>query len=140
MPTLVEFVPRFEDWLSAASKPLSPAIEKHKIPMAKNYLFGWPEIASCLDQKNDDAFQKRIKGLHEKHPSPIAFGGRGTPPKVERSNLIKWWNSLEAIWHELDQRSTNRKESVADSYEHGRDGTVIPGIAGHEKQRRIPKN
>jgi hypothetical protein len=106
----------------------------------KEYSFGFADIAQALGRNNDEAFQKRIKNYHKRFGSPIVFGCSGEPPKVERSKLIKWWNSLEDRWREIEQRESNRMASVSDSYKHGRDATAIPEIKGHEKQRRPRKS
>jgi len=113
-----------------------PTSEGERWPKPKKYANGWEAIASALEQHNDGAFQKRIKQLHERYPSPIQFGGPGTPPFVEQRKLIEWWNSLENRLSEVQSRRDDQRQSTAEGHAFGRDGVVIPEIQGHEKKRR----
>ncbi|MBN2290918.1 MAG: hypothetical protein JXM70_00750 [Pirellulales bacterium] len=113
--------------------------KKIKPAEPKNYCFGWPEIAVVLKQSNDEKFQKRIKSLHERYPSPIVFGGVGMSPRVEQLKLIEWWNSLEKRWEEIKQKKLDKDASVAESYQYGRDETVVPDIQGHVIRKRGSK-
>jgi hypothetical protein len=96
----------------------------------------WREILDAVGQPNDDEMRNRVRNLNDIHDGPIIFGGRGSQPKVEQSKLIKWWNGLEDRFHELAARVVDKKATVAAKHNYGRDDTVVPDIAGHEKQRR----
>lgn len=102
-------------------------------------LFGWADIAEAVGQKNDEAFQKRVKALHARIQSPIVFGGQGKPPTVDRAKLLSWWNTLADRLAELESRRRDSKETTRDTYKHGRDGIVVPDIGGHVKKRRTKR-
>jgi hypothetical protein len=122
-------------------KPQDDGIENDSaLPKPKKYATGWAEIASTLQQQNDEAFQKRIKQLHSRHPGPIQLRGRGKQPIAEQRKLIEWWNSLEERFGEVQARSISRTQSTAHKYSYGRDGVVIPEIKGHERRRRRSQN
>jgi len=123
-----------ESWRQAANPDDLP------LPKPKHYANGWAAIASTLEQHNDAAFQKRIRVLHSKYPSPIQFGGKGFQPTAEKRKLIEWWNSLEERFSEIQSREINRQHSTARKHSFGRAGSVIPEIQGHETKRRPGKN
>jgi hypothetical protein len=100
----------------------------------KNYLFGWAAIASAVGQHNDSSFQKRVKAWHRRYGSPIVFG-EGSPRAVHE-DLVCWWNDLQKRWSEVEQRRQDASGSVADTYQYGREETVVTEIRGHVKKRR----
>jgi hypothetical protein len=104
----------------------------------KMYLNGWREILGALELSNDKEKREWVRNLNdsEKTSGPILSPGRGVPPKVEKSKLLAWWNSLEKIWEASNQRMNDRQATVTGSHEYGRRGDVIPDIAGSTKKRR----
>jgi len=132
-----EFRPRRldqdEDLDQDANKPETPAVED-QAPV--EYLMNWREILDELKQKNDDEKRDRIRRLNNMHGGPIIFPGRGTQPTVDKAKLVAWWNGLEDRLRELEQQQTDRQATVADQVNYGKDGTVVPDIAGGVKKRR----
>jgi hypothetical protein len=120
--------------LDGAEQPAEPATPSEP----KDYVFGWAEITAALKQINDEAQHKRIRNLHASFPGPIIFGKQGTPPKVDRSKLIDWWNVLEDQWQKSERRQKDIEATVEDSHPYGRTGTVVPDIGGHERKKREP--
>jgi len=107
-------------------------------PVPKVYLTGWAEITDAVGQRNDDTSVKRIKRLADMvGDCPISYGGKTV--LVERDKLIEWWNSIESRLEELNNRRRDVEETTKQSHSHGRDGEVVPGIAGSVKKRRQRK-
>lgn len=120
-----------------ALDPLTEAAaNRANVSAAKNYLWGWVEIAKELGQKNDETFQRRLRDMHDRIPSPIVFRGQGSPPMVDRAKLIEWWNSLEERLQELTQMTSDRRATTKAAYPHGRNEIVLPDLKGHVKRRR----
>ncbi|MGA2257348.1 MAG: hypothetical protein ABSG53_22045 [Thermoguttaceae bacterium] len=100
------------------------------------YLMNWREILDELKQKNDEEKRTRIRRLNDMHDGPIIFPGQGAQPTVDKAKLLPWWNGLEDRLRELEQQQADRQATVADQVNYGKDGTVVPGIAGGVKKRR----
>jgi len=100
------------------------------------YLMNWREILDELGLKNDEEKRDRIRRLNTMHGGPIIFQGRGAQPTVDKVKLVAWWNGLEDRLRELEQQQADRQATVADQVNYGKDGTVVPGIAGGVKKRR----
>lgn len=105
----------------------------------KDYLFGWADVAKAVSQKNDEPFRKRVKKLHVEYPSPLIFGGAGKPPTAVKDEFVQWWNELEEHFRTAAERQRDKDATVAETYQHGRDETVVPGVQGHVKHRRGQK-
>ena len=58
---------------------------------------------------------------------------------VDKAKLVVWWNDLENQLLERDPRQVDTKATVQGQYDHGRNGKVVPDIAGHVKNRRRKK-
>lgn len=102
----------------------------------KKLLFGWPSILDALNQRNDKSSRDRVSRLNKSSDGPIKQGTQGKQPVVDRDRLIPWWSGLEARHANSVQRETDKEATVSKSYEHGRDGEVVPDIAGHVLKRR----
>ncbi|MFH1266903.1 MAG: hypothetical protein ABIK89_14335 [Planctomycetota bacterium] len=106
------------------------------LPPPKIYCMSWREILDALELKNDPANRSRLRSLNDMHDGPMMFLSQGGQPKVERSQLIEWWNRLEDRFHESTARKGDRKATVAAQHNYGRDEIVVPDIAGSVKRRR----
>lgn len=100
----------------------------------KRYLMNWPEILACLREPKDK--QSAIVKLNRDYDGPIVIPGQGHQPKVEKSKLLAWWNSLESRFEESEQRKRDQQATVANRYSHGKSGEVVPDIGGDIKHRR----
>ena len=104
--------------------------------LPKKLLFGWPEILDALTLTNDDTSRNRVSRLNDAHSGPIIVGSQGKQPMVDADKLIPWWNNLERLHAESVQHTTDKAATVAESYQHGKEGEVVPAIAGHVQERR----
>jgi hypothetical protein len=111
-----------------------PASGKNETP--KDYLFGWSEIMKRLGRTDTELERKRIVRLNGSFKGPLIVEGPGSPPKVDGKELVEWWNGLESDWEERKQHEADARETAAEQYPHGRDGTVAPEISGHVKKRK----
>jgi hypothetical protein len=102
----------------------------------KDYLLSWREILFALKLKNTRDRQRLVRRLNHFHCGPILFTGAGSQPRAVKDNLLTWWNALEHVWKASEQTRTDAQESTREQYDCGRDGTVVPDIAGHVKRRR----
>lgn len=134
---------RWREWfkkqMRMMAKPPAGPVGGTRTQRPKIYLLGWNEILDCLDRKDDQSERSRIRRLNETHEGPIVFPGKGAQPKVEKSKFVEWWNSLEARFQELEQRASDKKHTVSHQHEFGKDGTVVPDIAGSVKKRKRRK-
>jgi hypothetical protein len=105
-------------------------------PCPTRYLHSWRAILAALDQPNNPESRGVVRRLNKSYDGPITFPGKGAQPGVVRDELLAWWNGLAFQYEEMRNRQAGRKATVRDRYAYGRDGTVRPGIAGHEKKRR----
>ena len=106
----------------------------HAIPA--QYLTNWREILIALDMKNNREDQSKVRILNEKYDGPIVIPGQGSQPKAEKNKLIAWWNGLAAKWTTVGSKTINAAATVANQYEYGREGVVVPDIAGGVKKRK----
>jgi hypothetical protein len=112
-------------------------VPANEIP--RTYLFSWQQILFAVGMTNDDETRGRVAKLNGEYDGPIILPKQGGQPKVEKAQLLKWWNSLEQRFRELSQREEDSRATVADQYEYGKDGTVVPGVSGGVKKRRMKK-
>jgi hypothetical protein len=105
----------------------------------KRYLFGWREILAAVGLPNNDTNQQRLNRLNGVYEGPIVVKGQGSQPVVTEARLLRWWDGLERRFKEVDARRRDSAESVSEQYAHGRDGTVVPDIAGEVKKKRRRK-
>jgi hypothetical protein len=106
-------------------------------PTPKQYCMNWREILDALELKNNEENRNRVRTANEDYEGPIiAAPKQGGQPKVERKTLLVWWNGLIRRWQEIEDRDRDRKATVAEHHNYGRDGTVIPAIKGAVKHRR----
>jgi hypothetical protein len=114
---------------------------------AAEYLMNWPDILNEVGLKNTDEDRRTLRALNDKYKGPIIMPRRGGRPKVDRGKLRPWWNGLESRWVQEEQgrrdseeakgqRGRDRKETTRERHNYGRNGEVVPGIAGHVKPRR----
>jgi hypothetical protein len=102
----------------------------------KKLLSGWRDICEALGEKYGD--RDKIKSLNRRFNGPIRNAGKGTRPMVTLDALRVWWDGLEAFHQEQANQRQGRRLSAEEQYQHGRDGVVAPGIAGHVKKSRKP--
>ena len=102
----------------------------------KCYLTSWREILDFLELKNNEEHRKKVRMLNEDFGGPIVLPGQGSQPRAEESTLIDWWNGLEKRFNELEQRRTDARATTASQHKYGKEGNVVPDIAGSVKTRR----
>jgi hypothetical protein len=107
----------------------------------RDYLFGWQDILKAINRKARD--RETVRGLNERLGGPIWIAGRGGRPRVDRAELLAWWNRLGEIYKANDEaaaESDRDRKAVGDNqYTQGREGhadTVAPDISGRVKRRR----
>ncbi|MFO0821979.1 MAG: hypothetical protein U0792_02485 [Gemmataceae bacterium] len=115
-------------------------------------LTSWNEILAALNEphgkphwKNDESTRDKIRNLNEQHHGPIRMPrGKGSQPSVDKAALLIWWNGLREHFDARTEEATTEAQSarltVAESYQHGKSGKVIPGISGSEKQTRAKES
>jgi hypothetical protein len=103
----------------------------------KTLLTGWHEIVAALEMQYSD--RKKIKSLNDRLGGPITDQGSGTKPMVYREDLLAWWNTMAMRQQELANQNEGRKLSAEAQHNYGRDGKVVPEIAGAVKKRRRDK-
>jgi hypothetical protein len=122
-------------------KQFEPKREPVDDAKAKVYLNTWLDILKTLDlgprNNADKAFVLR---MNEQRDGPIQIGGRGERPMVDKAKLIEWWDKLDLQQADLEQRRDSRKRTVENSHPYGREGEVVPDIAGGVKKRRSRAN
>jgi hypothetical protein len=110
----------------------------------KRKLMGWPEILDYVQRSYDRRNQERVGRLNDLFNGPIVMPKKGGQPFVDAEKLSDWWNQLDerlAEAREEERREQeNIQETLRESYPHGRNGTVLPNLAGHIKGRRTKKN
>jgi hypothetical protein len=102
----------------------------------KKYLLSWREILGALELKNNTESKNRVRRMNVQHPGPIPVSGQGKQPRVEKGKLLEWWNGLEDRFEESSAKQADEAATVEGRYSHGRDGVVVPGIAGAVKKGR----
>lgn len=104
-----------------------------------DWLTNWQSIAVALERKNTKSTRQTIRRLNNSFDGPIRLPQQGGQPRVDRAKLIAWWNSLEQMMDEKDQRQQDCKATVEAQHPFGRNGSVAPGVSGSVKRRRKPK-
>lgn len=104
----------------------------------KEYLLSWREILGALAMKNNAESKSRVRRLNdsEQHPGPILVSGQGKQPRVGKGKLLEWWKGLEDRFEQSSAKQADEAATVEGRYSHGRDGVVVPGIAGAVKKGR----
>jgi hypothetical protein len=145
---LIRTIPAAVAWWSYFESPFpeslfdaasSDAAARSEDEPPKHYLFGWREILDALGLENGETNKRRVAQLNQLNEGPIIVPGQGSHPRVDKSRLIAWWNSLDSRWEELEQRERDRRATAESRHGFGKDGTVFPEIHGAEKCRRLPK-
>ncbi len=102
----------------------------------KSYLTDWRAILVALQYKDNRENQRKVRKLNKDYAGPIIIGQKGAQPKVEKAELLEWWNGLERQWQDSQQRQRDAKATVSNQHDFGRTGTVVPDIAGGVQKRR----
>src|SRR5262245_6316990 len=103
----------------------------------KAYLLSWGAIMEALGLDNKPPLQRQVRKLNKMYNGPIVMPEkRGGQPEVCLERLLDWWDDIEKLLTEARRRQLDKEETLAKSYQHGRDATVIPEIGGHLKKRR----
>lgn len=135
-----------DELLRVATPPSSepkevPAPADQEVP---EFIFGWGEITSVLKVLNDDTSQRRIRGFHDAHDSPIVFGGHGQPPMVDKHKLIAWWRGIleraADAAKQREEKTENANQTAKTGFETRSGETVISEMGGRKKNRRTPKS
>ncbi len=105
----------------------------------KAYLWNWTEILDAVKMPDTEENRRQVRRLSDIHNGPITVPVSGGRPVADRTKLIEWWNGLESWFQQLQQQRQDQQATVADQYNYGRTGVVIPGIDGSEKKRRSTK-
>lgn len=123
--------------------------EKPKLPeplIPKQYLEGWSEIAAATElvvkRSGLVDWGKRVRRLSEKTAGPIKSPGRGGKVRVEKTEFLNWWNTVEHIDNEKRQRRVDVSaiEIEKNTHRFGTNGLqVVPSISGSIKKRRTTK-
>jgi hypothetical protein len=113
------------DDLSAGRPGPSPA-------PAAEYCLTWAAILAALRGASPEARPTRhlVIRMNATYGGPIRLGRKGAQPFVVRAKLLDWWNDLERLVEEREQRRRDARVELADRYAYGRSGTVAPGIDG----------
>jgi len=119
--------------------PIQEATESTEIrPIA--YVIGWPEILDKLGLQDESERRNQVRRLNGEYDGPIISTGKGSSPRAERTKLISWWNGLEEKWQQQSDENIaaaeDAKATVAASHDYGREGTVLPDIAGSVKKQK----
>ena len=118
---------------------LAPPAEQ-PVPMTllvpNRYLKSWSEVLDAVGLPKTEEKRRYVRQANAKYEGPIILPSRGGQPFVEREKLLTWWNELEKRVAEAEQKRVNTRATLQDQHNHGRDGTVLPGISGHIQRRR----
>lgn len=125
---------------SSAANRAKVVLPQEKPPGPIQLLFNWSEVLEAVGLKNNSQSRSRVAKLNNTHDGPIILPKRGGQPTVDKAKLLEWWNCLETLVAEREQKDLNASETVRNQYKHGKESTVIPGIAGHTKRRRGKPN
>jgi hypothetical protein len=122
---------------SAQSPP--PVVTGPLVPT--RYLMSWREIIDALGLKNNEESRRQVRQLNQHYQGPIVLPtSRGKQPKVNKDKLLSWWNGLEQRFCESEKKQADAHATVQAQHGFGRNGTVVPEIAGHVRNRRGHKN
>lgn len=100
-------------------------------------LFGWPEILDAIKRPDSDV--ERVRRLNRETSGPIQTR-QGGDPRVNKKELIAWWNRLEQAYDETCRKAEDTAATVANQHQFGKEGTVVSDINGGVRQRRKPKS
>jgi hypothetical protein len=107
-----------------------------KVTTPPQYLTTWRETLDAVGLGNNPDNRAKVRKLNQSHTGPILLPSKGGQPKVAKAKLIEWWNKLEIEFEQRRQQQIGRTATLQEQHPHGRTAKVIPGIAGHVKQRR----
>jgi hypothetical protein len=110
-------------------------------PPPRKWLESWGDIIRALGESRTRDFQRKLRRLVKLEGNcPIMLGKKqGAQPFVDKTELLEWWNRRHLEFVAKQQESEGAKLEAEDQYAHGRNGTVVPGIAGSVKVRRQDK-
>jgi hypothetical protein len=100
----------------------------------RSLLLSWREILEALNL--DASQQRRLLALNKRYGGPIILPSKGGQPAVDKDKLLAWWNQLEMQMRDRQRREVDEQASVEGQHPHGRQGTVVPEIQGHVRQRK----
>jgi hypothetical protein len=122
-----------------------PATQAAPVPV---WLATWGEIFAALNEgaangrwKNTPQTRRRLLDWNDRHGGPIIPpNGKGTHPRVNRDELLKWMVGLgDDLDHRrvaAEERSEAERLMVADRHPYGSTGIVVPDIGGSVKPSR----
>ncbi len=99
------------------------------------YALGWPEIMDVIGRPDTKTERGKIRRLSNELDGPI-HTTQGGQPRVSVDVLNRWWIGLGSRFDQQSDRERDKSATVANTYQHGRDGVVVPEIAGSVKKRR----
>jgi hypothetical protein len=102
----------------------------------KTFLWNWKEILDAVGVKDNTESRRQVRRLNDEFDGPIVVTKSGSRPRVDKAKLVTWWNRLDDLHLELQQQARDKRATVADSYNYGSEGTVVPDLAGAVKKRR----
>jgi hypothetical protein len=134
---LVQALGRWEaDRGKQASETLPLQVNEQVQQRPAVLLLSWHDILHALERKNHRRERDRVRRLNIMTDGPIKLPGQGGQPTVDRDKLLAWWNDLEKHFQESEQKQVDTHATLQVQHNHGREGTVLPGIAGQVKKRR----
>ena len=86
--------------------------------------------------KNNGEDREKVRSLNNQYAGPIVTPKQGAQPKVDKTKLIEWWNGLETQWTAGYSRGRDAIPTAGVQHNYGREGVVVPEIAGGVKKRR----
>lgn len=109
-------------------------------------LNGWTEITVALGLPDDEETRRRLRRYSKDNDGPLHGRGKGSKPQlINNAALIAWWNAVknlgEHATEQREQQEINRDAAAANTLNYGRDGNVMPDLAGQQvsKLRQIAK-
>jgi hypothetical protein len=101
------------------------------------FLHTWAGILLAVQMRNNRTDKERLERLNSDLEGPILKANKpGGRPLVDKAKLLDWFAGLEQLHRELQQRRTDKEATVAARHGYGRDGEVVPDLAGGVKKRR----
>ena len=124
----------------ATLSPQPPVVietDQDKPAEPKTYLWNWKEILDAVGRKDTPENRRHVQRLSDTLDGPIVVPKSGSGPKaIDKAKLLEWWNRIDDLHLELQQQDRDRQGTVADQYDYGSEGTVVPEIGGAVKKRR----
>ena len=93
---------------------------------------------AALEREDTKEGRRQISHLNKITNGPIAIRHRA-PPTALKSELLDWWVNLAVAWDKVKAKADDMEATVSDTFSYGRNGTVVPAIAGHVKSRKTKK-